>query len=109
MINATGLDNGILITSSNVTVEGFTIRGATGEGILAEGTPNPSLVPAGSPTGSITGVPITNLSITHDIVQGNDQGTPTSSYVRMSDDGPGAGRCGEGDPHLMEASARTRL
>ncbi len=39
-IDATGLDNGIKITASNVTVSGFTVENATGEGILAQ-QPNP--------------------------------------------------------------------
>ena len=35
-IDATGLDNGVKITASNVTVSGFTVENATGEGILAQ-------------------------------------------------------------------------
>ena len=49
VINATGQNNGIVISASDVSVSGFTVRGATGEGILAVGTPDPSLVPVGRP------------------------------------------------------------
>ena len=106
VIDATGKNNGITITSSKVSVDGFTIRGATGEGILAMGTANPSLVPHGSPAGSITGVPISDLAITHNIIQGNDRGTPTSSYAECKPAGQVPGDCGEGI-HLMSVAEST--
>jgi len=106
VINATGKNNGFTITASNVTVDGFTVRGATGEGILAQGTPNPSLVPPGSPAGSITGVPLADVTITHNIVQGNDQGPPTSPYAECKPAGEVPGDCGEGI-HLMSVANST--
>ena len=106
VINAKGLNNGIVISSSNVTVDGFTVRGATGEGILAVGTPNPALVPTGSPVGTITGVPISDVTISHDIVQGNDQGTPGSAYMECQVAGNVPGDCGEGI-HLMSVADST--
>lgn len=106
VIDATGKTNGILITASNVSVDGFTVRNAIGEGILAMGTANPSLVPVGSPAGSITGVPISAISITHDVVQGNDKGGPTSSYTECQTVGQEPGDCGEG-VHLMSVANST--
>ena len=106
VINASGKNNGIVISSSNVTVDGFTVRGATGEGILAVGAPDPSLVPPGSPAGSITGVPISDVTISHDIVQGNDQGPSTSPYMECQAAGNVPGDCGEGI-HLMSVADST--
>jgi parallel beta-helix repeat protein len=106
VINATGKNNGITISASNVSVDGFTVRGAIGEGILAVGTADPSLVPAGSPAGSITGVPISDVTISDNIVQGNDQGPPTSSYAECQASGEIPGDCGEGI-HLMSVADST--
>jgi nitrous oxidase accessory protein NosD len=103
VINASGLNNGILISASHVTVEGFAVRGATGEGILAMGAIDPALVPAGAPAGSTTGVPISDVTIMHDIVQGNDRGTPSSSYTECQASGGEPGDCGEGI-HLMSVA-----
>jgi parallel beta-helix repeat protein len=103
VIHAAGKDNGFTITSSHVSVDGFTVRGAVGEGILAMGTANPALVPAGSPAGSITGVPITDVSITHNVVQGNDTGPASSPYMECQASGPVPGDCGEGI-HLMSVA-----
>jgi parallel beta-helix repeat protein len=106
VVNASGLDNGFLISASHVTVEGFAVRGATGEGILAMGAINLALVPAGAPAGSTTGVPISDVTITHDIVQGNDRGTPSSSYAECQSSGGEPGDCGEGI-HLMSVADST--
>jgi hypothetical protein len=106
VINATGKDNGVVISASHVTVSGFTVRGATGEGILAVGTNTPSLVPSGAPAGTTTGVSISGVTITHDIVQGNDLGTPSSSYVECQASGGEPGDCGEGI-HLMSVASST--
>jgi parallel beta-helix repeat protein len=103
VINASGLNNGLLISASHVTVEGFAVRGATGEGILAMGAIDPALVPAGAPAGSTTGIPITDVTIMHDIVQGNDRGTPSSSYTECQASGGEPGDCGEGI-HLMSVA-----
>ncbi len=105
-INATGKDNGVVISSSHVTVEGFTVRGATGEGILAVGKLTPSLVPAGAPAGSTTGVPISDVTITKNIVQGNDQGPPTSAYAECQASNGVPGDCGEAI-HLMSVANST--
>jgi parallel beta-helix repeat protein len=106
VIDATGKNNGVVISSSHVTVEGFAVRGATGEGILAVGTLTPSLVPAGAPAGSTTGVPISDVTITKDIVQGNDKGTPTSTYAECQASNGVPGDCGEGI-HLMSVANST--
>jgi nitrous oxidase accessory protein NosD len=103
VINATGLNNGVVISASHVTFEGFAVRGATGEGVLAIGAVDPALVPAGAPAGSTTGVPISDVTIMHDIVQGNDRGTPSSSYAECQASGGEPGDCGEGI-HLMSVT-----
>ena len=58
-IDATGFDNGVLITHSSVEIDGFTIRGANGEGILAQGHAVAGPVVNGQPT--TTGNPISHL------------------------------------------------
>ena len=73
-INATGLPgastgailgqapyNGVTIESSNVTVMGFTVEGAEGEGILAVNPDPVAVTVAGMPLH--TGTPITNVTI----------------------------------------------
>ena len=65
-IDATGFDNGVLITHSNVSVGGFTVENATGEGILAEGS---------------TANGIAHVKIDGNTVRHNDQGGPASSYT----------------------------
>jgi nitrous oxidase accessory protein NosD len=113
-INATGLPgapigailgqdpyNGITIESSNVTVKGFTVEGAEGEGILAV-NPNPvSVTVAGMPLH--TGSPITHVTIEDNDVTGNDLGfnDPTSPYVSCTPNG--GSDCGEGI-HLMSVA-----
>ena len=113
-INATGLPgapigailgqapyNGITIESSNVTVKGFTVEGAEGEGILAV-NPNPvSVTVAGMPLH--TGTPITHVTIENNDVTGNDLGfnDPTSPYVSCTPNG--GSDCGEGI-HLMSVA-----
>jgi hypothetical protein len=113
-INATGLPgaptgsvlgqapyNGITIESSNVTVKGFTVEGAEGEGILAV-NPNPvSVTAAGMPLH--TGAPITHVTIEDNDVTGNDLGfnDPTSPYVSCTPNG--GSDCGEGI-HLMSVA-----
>jgi hypothetical protein len=113
-INATGLAgaptgaiegqapfNGITIESSHVTVEGFKVEGAEGEGILAV---NPDPVPqtvAGMQL--FTGTPITDVKILHNDVTGNDLGNenPDSPYVFCTPNG--GGDCGEGI-HLLSVA-----
>jgi hypothetical protein len=93
--------NGITIESSNVTVEGFRVQGAEGEGILAV---NPDPVPktvAGMPL--FTGKPITDVTIRDNVVTGNDLGNdnPDSPYVFCTPNG--GGDCGEGI-HLLSVA-----
>jgi nitrous oxidase accessory protein NosD len=93
--------NGITIEASHVTVEGFTVEGAEGEGILAV---NPH------PKGRIimgmqlyTGKPLTDVTIEHNIVEGNDVGfnDPSSPYFICTPNG--GSDCGEGI-HLMSVA-----
>ena len=118
-INATGLAgaptgaikgqapfNGITIESSHVTVEGFKVEGAEGEGILAV-NPNPvAKIVAGMPLS--TGTPITDVKILHNDVTGNDLGNenPDSPYVFCTPNG--GGDCGEGI-HLLSVANSTVL
>ena len=99
-IDATGLDNGIRITASNITVMGFTVENATGEGILAQ-QPNPVKGPMIQGQQLFTGMPITNVVIKHNVVENNDQGglpanVTTTKYVECQAQGPIPGDCGEG-------------
>jgi hypothetical protein len=107
-IVATGLDNGVKITASNVTVSGFTVENATGEGILAQ---QPNLVPGPLVQGTqlYTGLPLTHVVITRNVVQNNDLGTPTtSSYLECKPQGQVPGDCGEGI-HLMSVALSSVL
>jgi len=72
-INASGLSNGIVITSSNVAVKGFTVTGALGEGILAE-PPGTAALPFPLTDPSQALQPITGLTIENNVVNANDQG-----------------------------------
>ena len=96
-IQADGANNGIVIPTSGVTVEGFTVEGAVGEGILVVGKP---------------GQPVTNVTVTGNVVKGNDLGNPTgatittSPYRECNASGPVPGDCGEGI-HLMVVADST--
>ena len=99
-IDATGLDNGIKITASNVTVMGFTVENATGEGILAQ-QPNPVTGPMIQGQQLYTGAPITHVVIKHNVVENNDQGglpanAATTTYAECKPSGQVPGDCGEG-------------
>ncbi len=99
-IDASGLDNGIKITASNVTVMGFTVENATGEGILAQ-QPNPVKGPMVQGQQLYTGAPITHVVIKHNVVESNDQGglpanAGTTTYQECKASGPIPGDCGEG-------------
>jgi nitrous oxidase accessory protein NosD len=103
VINAAGLAsqggfNGILVQASGTVVQGMTVTGAYGEGILVEGAP---------------GKPITNVFIGNNTVRNNDRGNPTGAPITDSkypecNAGPGdiPGDCGEG-VHLMVAAHST--
>jgi len=51
-------------------------------------------------------VPISDVTISHDIVQGNDQGPATSAYMECQASGNVPGDCGEGI-HLMSVADST--
>jgi hypothetical protein len=85
-INATGLPgaptgvilgqapfNGITIESSNVTVQGFKVVGAEGEGILAV-NPNPVAGPVLGGRQLYTGTPLSGITIENNVVKDNDRG-----------------------------------
>ena len=74
---------GVVIVSSRVTLSGFTIRDAQGEGILAAG---------------LGGV-IRHVMISHNAVVNNDTGStvpPSSPYFQCAAEGTVPGDCGEG-------------
>ncbi len=113
-INATGLVgtstgailgqdpyNGITIESSNVTVKGFTVEGAEGEGILAV-NPDPVATTVGGMS-LYSGTPITNVTIENNDVTGNDLGfgSATSPYSPCTPNG--GSDCGEGI-HLLSVA-----
>jgi nitrous oxidase accessory protein NosD len=115
IINATGLSgaptgailgqapyNGITIESSNVTVEGFKVIGAEGEGILAV-NPNPVAGPVIGGRQLYTGTPLSDITIENNVVRDNDQGF----NKKKSPYGPctpnGGGDCGEGI-HLLSVA-----
>jgi nitrous oxidase accessory protein NosD len=95
VIDATGLQSGhgatlnaaaLLLTKSagGSSVEGFTVRGAYGEGILVQGA--------------------SRVRIAHNTVTGNDRGTPANTrYVWCQPMGDIPGDCGEG-LHLMSTT-----
>jgi parallel beta-helix repeat protein len=99
-IDATGFDNGIKITASNVIVSGFTVENATGEGILAQ-QPNPVKGPMIQGMQLYTGQPIIDVVIGHNTVENNDQGglpanAATTKYAECQGSGNVPGDCGEG-------------
>lgn len=70
-INATGLRNGVVINSSHVTLEGFTVTGALGEGVLV------APVPPGSPpptSANDTVAPVTDVTVQRNHVTTNNLG-----------------------------------
>jgi nitrous oxidase accessory protein NosD len=94
--------NGITIEASKVTVKGFTVQGAEGEGILAV-NPNPVAGPMVGGMQLFTGKPLTKVIIEGNVVEGNDVGfnEPTSPYGSCT---PNGGEdCGEGI-HLMSVA-----
>ncbi len=93
--------NGITIESSNVTVEGFTVEGAEGEGILAV-NPDPVAATVGG-MALHTGTPITNVTIANNDVTGNDLGFNNEASPYLSCTPNGGSDCGEGI-HLMSVA-----
>jgi hypothetical protein len=100
-VNGQAPYNGITIESSHVTVEGFKVEGAEGEGILAV-NPDPVAETVGG-NHLFTGSPITNVTIRDNDVTGNDLGNenPDSPYVYCTPSG--GGDCGEGI-HLLSVA-----
>jgi hypothetical protein len=94
--------NGITIEASRVTVEGFTVEGAEGEGILAV-NPNPVKGPVIGKMQLFTGKPLTHVTIMDNIVTDNDQGfnQKTSPYTECTP--KGGSDCGEGI-HLLSVA-----
>jgi nitrous oxidase accessory protein NosD len=94
--------NGITIEASYVTVEGFTVEGAEGEGILAV-NPNPRKGPVVGGMQLYTGKPLTDVTIEDNIVTDNDQGfnNPSSPYFPCTPNG--GSDCGEGI-HLLSVA-----
>lgn len=85
VINAAGKDNGIVVTTSHVTVTGFTIRDAIGEGILL------GHLPTATPKIQV----VRFETVNHNIIIDNDRqfALPTSHYLECT---PNAGAdCGE--------------
>lgn len=84
---------GLIILSSHVSVSGFTVRNAQGEGILAAGV-----------KGTIRGISILHNSVVH-----NDLGIgtpPKSPYFECAALGEVPGDCGEGVHFLSVARSR---
>jgi nitrous oxidase accessory protein NosD len=74
---------GVVIVSSRVTLSGFTIRDAQGEGVLAAGL----------------GAEIRHVTISDNAVVNNDTGStvpPSSPYFQCAAEGQVPGDCGEG-------------
>ena len=94
--------NGITIESSNVTVKGFTVEDAEGEGILAV-NPNPVAGPMVAGTQYYTGSPLTHVTIENNVVENNDVGfnNPASPYLFCTPNG--GSDCGEGI-HLLSVA-----
>ncbi len=73
---------GVVIVSSHVSFNGFTVRDAQGEGILAAGVP---------PNSPLRDVSITGATVVH-----NDLGPADSPYFECQPQGQVPGDCGEG-------------
>jgi parallel beta-helix repeat protein len=102
-IDASGHDNGVQVVASGVTVQGFTVVNAIGEGILVGQTPLPR---------GVTPVDIGDVTITGNTVERNDQGNPTGQELSTSPYGQCnaanniPGDCGEGI-HLLSVHDST--
>lgn len=94
--------NGITIEASRVIVEGFTVEGAQGEGILAV-NPNPVKGPMIGKMQLFTGKPLTHVTIEDNTVTGNDQGFNNAKSPYRECTPKGGSDCGEGI-HLMSVA-----
>ena len=99
--------NGITIEASHVTVQGFTVENAEGEGILAV-NPHPKAGPMVGGRQLYTGAPLTEVTIEDNTVTDNDQGfaNPASPYGECTPNG--GADCGEGI-HLMSVANSTLI
>jgi hypothetical protein len=93
IINAGLQSNGILDQANGVTITGFVVSGALYEGILVEG-PQPTCTTASPPVCTPAGPPITNVTISDNVVTGNDAYAHGVSCGASPD--LEAGDCGEG-------------
>jgi len=102
-IDATGQDNGVQVLASGVTVQGFTVENAVGEGILVGQTPLPK---------GVTPLDIGDVTIEGNTVVNNDQGNPAgdeltnSPYAQCNAANEIPGDCGEG-VHLLSVHDST--
>ena len=85
----------VVILRSHVSVAGFTVRNAQGEGILAAGV-----------NGTIRGISITNNAVVHNDLGGGVP--PASPYFECAAQGPVPGDCGEGIHFLSVAYSTIR-
>ena len=84
---------GVVIVSSHVRVQGFTVTNALGEGILAAGV-----------QGTISGITIKHNAVVHNDLGG---GVPAvSAYFECQAQGPVPGDCGEGVHFLAVADSQ---
>jgi parallel beta-helix repeat protein len=95
-IDATGLDNGVVVLASGSRVSGFTVTDAIGEGILVQGAP---------------GDPVSGVTVTGNDVVDNDQGGSSTAldyggYAECAPTQGVPGDCGEGI-HLMVVADST--
>ena len=90
-----------------MTVQGFTVTGAEGEGILAV-NPKPVKGPVVGGRQLYTGTPLSGITIEDDVVKDNDLGfnNPSSPYYPCTPNG--GSDCGEGI-HLMSVAHSTVL
>lgn len=87
VIDAKGLDNGVtILRARGVTVSGFRVTGAIGEGVLV--------------------LLASRVSIVHDIVTSNDRGGPQSPWAECQAAGKVPSDCGEGI-HLLSTKDST--
>jgi hypothetical protein len=99
--------NGITIESSNVTVEGFKVLNAEGEGILAV-NPNPVPGPVVGGQQLYTGTPLISVTIENNVVKDNDRGFNKTSSPYFPCTPNGGEDCGEGIHLLSVADSLVR-
>jgi Right handed beta helix region len=83
----------VVIVSSHVRVQGFTVTNALGEGILAAGV-----------QGTISGITIKHNAVVHNDLGGGIP--PASAYFECQAQGPEPGDCGEGVHFLAVADSQ---